>query len=109
MTPSFTPSSPKRGFTLVEVLVSTALVVAIMALLLQTVDQTQRIWQRSRGKTTQFQAARSAFDIMARRLSQSTLNTYWISREALGFAKKGDFTYRRQSEIQFVCGPMERF
>jgi uncharacterized protein (TIGR02599 family) len=98
-----------RGFTLVEVMVSTALVVAIMALLLTTVDQTQRIWQRARGKTTQFQAARSAFDIMARRLSQSTLNTYWISREALGFAKKGDFTYRRQAELQFICGPMERF
>jgi uncharacterized protein (TIGR02599 family) len=109
MKPPVFPTVRRGGFTLVEVLVSTALVVAIMALLLQTVDQTQRIWQRSRGKTTQFQAARSAFDIMSRRLAQSTLNTYWISREALGFVKKGDFTYRRQSELQFICGPTERF
>src|SRR4029450_8716764 len=97
------------AFTLVEILVSTALVVAIMVLMLGVVDQTQRLSQRSRSKTTQLQAARSAFDTMARRLSQATLNTYWRAQEMTIGAEKADFLFRRQSELQFVSGPTKRF
>lgn len=96
------------GFTLVEILVSTALVVAIMVLMLGVVDSTQRLSQRSRSKTTQFQSARTAFDNMARRLSQATLNTYWRAQEMTIGAEKADFLFRRQSELQFISGPMER-
>ena len=96
------------GFTLVEIMVSTALVVAIMVMMLGVVDQTQRLAQRSRGKTTQFQAARTAFDSMARRLSQATLNTYWRAQEMTIGAEKADFLFRRQSELQFLSGPTQR-
>lgn len=99
----------RAGFTLVEVLVSTVLIVAIMVLLLGTVDQTQRLWQRSRSKTTQFQSARSAFEAMSRRLSQATLNTYWRAHEPVLTSETSDFKFRRQSELQFVSGPTTRF
>lgn len=102
---------PRRrlsGFTLVEILVSTTLVVAIMILMLGVVDQTQRLAQRSRSKTTQFQGARTAFDNMARRLSQATLNTYWRAQEMAIGAEKADFLFRRQSELQFISGPTTR-
>lgn len=97
------------GFTLVEIMVSTALLVAIMVLMLNVVDQTQRLSQRTRGKTTQFQAARNAFDSMARRLSQATLNTYWKAQDLTINAEKADYLFRRQSELQFVSGPTMRF
>jgi uncharacterized protein (TIGR02599 family) len=97
------------GFTLVEIMVSTALLVAIMVLMLNVVDQTQRLSQRSRSKTTQFQSARTAFDNMARRLSQATLNTYWRAQEMTIGAERADFLFRRQAELQFVSGPTSRF
>ncbi len=103
-------STPSRsGFTLVEVLVSTVLVVAIMVLLLSTVDQTQRIWQRTRAKTTQFQAARAAFETVSRRVSQATLNTYYRPHEGNIVNEQADFRFRRQSELQFISGPMVHF
>ena len=97
------------GFTLVEVLVSSVLVVAIMMLLLGTVDQTQRLWQRSRSKTTQFQSARAAFEAMSRRVAQATLNTYWKAHEVDIRGETSDFRFRRQGEMQFVSGPTVRF
>lgn len=103
--------SALHGFTLVELLVSTTLIAGIMLLLLGTVDQTQRVYQRSVSKTTQFQAARAAFDAMSRRLSQATLNTYWKAHEAsiAQSADKAEFKFRRQSDLQFVSGPTKRF
>jgi len=98
----------QRGFTLVEVLVSTVLIVAIMVLLLSTVDQTQRLWTRARSKATQFQSARAAFEVMSRRLSQATLNTYWRANDADAAQNRANFLFRRQSELQFLSGPMER-
>jgi uncharacterized protein (TIGR02599 family) len=106
---SQSPERSAKGFTLVEILVSTALVVAIMALLLNTVDQTQKIWMRSRSKATQFQAARNAFEAMSRRMSQATLNTYWKAHDVNIDATSGNFRFRRQGEFQFVSGPTTRF
>src|SRR6478752_9286474 len=107
------PSQPFRlrseGFTLVEILVSTALVVAIMGLLISTVDQTQKVWMRSRSKATQFQAARGAFEAMSRRMSQATLNTYWKAHDVNIDATTGNFRFRRQGEFQFVSGRATRF
>jgi uncharacterized protein (TIGR02599 family) len=96
------------GFTLVEIMVSTALVVAIMILMLGVVNQTQRLTERSRSKTTQFQSARNAFDSMARRLSQATLNTYWRAQELTIGAEKADYLFRRNSELQFISAPTTR-
>ena len=107
--PSTVHRRTSGGFTLVEVLVSTVLIVAIMVLLLSTIDQTQRIWSRSRSKTTQFQTARSAFDAMTRRLAQATLNTYWKPHEITLATEKSDFKFRRQGELQFISGPTKRF
>ena len=109
--PLFPRRHTQHGFTLVELLVSTALIAGIMLLLLGTVDQTHRVWQRSKSKTEQFQSARAAFDAMTRRLSQATLNTYWKAHEAsiATSADKADFKFRRQSELQFVTGPTARF
>jgi uncharacterized protein (TIGR02599 family) len=100
--------SGRGGFTLVEVLVSTALVVLIMSLLLTTVDQTQKIWTRARSKAVQFQAARTAFDAVSRRLAQATLNTYWRAQDGKPQAEFADFAFRRQGEFQFISGPTQR-
>lgn len=92
------------GFTLVELLVSTALIALLMLLLLGTVDQTQNVWKRTTAKISQFQASRAAFEAMNRRLSQATLNTYYRATDTASGNQKADYLFRRQSELQFISG-----
>ena len=94
----------RRGFTLVELMVSTALIALLMLLLLGTVDQTQNIWKRTTAKVTQFQASRAAFEAMNRRLSQATLNTYYRPTDIASGNSSADYLFRRQSELQFISG-----
>ena len=48
------PEATKRaGFTLVELMVSTALIAVLMLLLLGTVDQTQQVWKRTTAKSSE--------------------------------------------------------
>ncbi|MDB6153058.1 MAG: Verru Chthon cassette protein [Chthoniobacteraceae bacterium] len=102
-------TSRERAFTLVEIMISTGLISVIMLLLVGTIDQTQRVWKRTTEKTSQFQAARGAFESMNRRLSQATLNTYWRAHEVDTNLQTSDFLFRRQSELQFISGPTRRF
>jgi len=99
------PMRRSRGFTIVELLVSTALIAMIMLLLLSTVDSTNKVWQRTTAKATQFQAARNAFESMTRRLSQATLNTYWRIYDAQASNFTAEYSFRRHSELQFLSGP----
>lgn len=105
MKTSRTPSFSLGGFTLVELMVSTAILAGLMVLLLNTVDQTQRVWTRATAKASQFQAARGAFESMTRRMSQATLNTYWRAYDVYITSNKADLKFRRQSELQFISGP----
>ena len=103
--PTLTPLSlHRRGFTLVELMVSTALIALLMLLLLGTVDQTQNIWKRTTAKVTQFQASRAAFEAMNRRLSQATLNTYYRPVDTTSGNSKAEYLFRRQSELHFISG-----
>ncbi len=69
-------SDKGRAFTLVELLVSMAVLSLFMIVLLLLTDSVQKLWRRSSGSTESFASARAAFDVMTRRLSQATLNTY---------------------------------
>ena len=67
----------KGGFTLVEVLVSMAVLALILGLLLGITSHTQKTWLRSQANGEQFQSARAGFERLSRHLSQAILNTYW--------------------------------
>ncbi len=91
-----------RAFTLLEILVSSALLALLLATVASIVDSTSKTWRTSTDKVSQFRAARLAFESITRRLSQATLNTYW------DYAYKTDGTpirYERRSELRFVSGP----
>ncbi|MDQ3624431.1 MAG: hypothetical protein M3463_18395, partial [Verrucomicrobiota bacterium] len=98
------PERPRRAFTIVELLVSTGLLVLIIALLLSAVSQTSAVWTRAQAQVTTFQQARAAFDAMTRNLSQATLNPYW---RAFDRATSGrvDYAYVRESDLHFISGP----
>ncbi len=95
-------SSRGNGFTLVEMLVSTAIIGLIMIVLVQVTGQTSAVWRYTTGRAEQFRESRRAFDSMTRRLSQATLNTY-LDYDSYGLPKE----FVRRSELRFICGPVQ--
>jgi len=92
----------RRAFSLIELLVSAAVMAVLLLILLAISNQVTTIWRHTSGKMEQFRQAREAFDRISRRLSQATLNTYWDYDNPAAPTR-----YIRQSELRFLSGPME--
>jgi len=96
-------SKPRQsGFTIVELLVATVVLMLLMALLLSALNSSMTIWTRGASKIQSFQQARAAYEAMTRKISQATLNIYWDYDTD---AATNPIGYRRQSELQFLSGP----
>ncbi|XHR30547.1 MAG: prepilin-type N-terminal cleavage/methylation domain-containing protein [Chthoniobacteraceae bacterium] len=67
----------KRGFTLLEVLVASAILMLMVVLLASAIGTALATVRRSNSKIDQFAATRAGFDSLTAILSQATLNTYW--------------------------------
>jgi uncharacterized protein (TIGR02599 family) len=86
----------------VEIMVSLAVLMLLVAMTLATTNHVSALFTRTRAKIDTFQEARAGFEQMTRRLSQAMLNTYWdYGRDNTGALRD----YLRQSELHFVCGP----
>ncbi len=101
----------QAGFSLMEVLLSTAILAIIMVGLMTAMGTVQRTFVTSRGKTHEFREARQAFELLTRTLSQATLNTYWDyyyagtkSNVPPATGSSAPSGYVRQSELQFLVG-----
>jgi uncharacterized protein (TIGR02599 family) len=103
----------RQGFTLVEVLVSLAVLAVLLTIIAQVLGQVQRVWSSANAKVAQFREARRAMDRISSNLSQATLNTYL----QYFYAGPNPFLppsaeqmtpplgYVRFSELQFLSGP----
>ncbi len=90
-------SSPgHRGFTMVEMLVATTILVVIMGIIFQITQQVSTVWKRCTTQIEAFQAARNSFDVITATLGNATLNTYYdyrynsFSGEVEGYVRKSD-------------------
>ena len=70
-------SAYKGGFTLVELLVSAAILSVIMLMVAQMIGDTSKIWKNASAKVDAFRQARIGFELMTDELRQATTNTYW--------------------------------
>lgn len=95
--------SIRAAFTLVELLVSMAITTMLIVVIFQIISSTQQTLTRTKAQMEAYRDARSAFESMARQLSQATLNGYWdyddITNPKL---------YLRRSELHYVSGPGEK-
>lgn len=105
------PSRGRHAFTLVELLVSLAVLTILLLINAQVIGQVQATWSASNARVSQFREARTAFDIITRNLSQATLNTfldyennYLASAVASAGAAAAPGSYQRRSDLQFICG-----
>jgi uncharacterized protein (TIGR02599 family) len=100
------PRQDRAAFTLVEIMVSLAVLTILLLISAQVIGQVQRTWSISNSRVSQFKEARTAFDILTRNLSQATLDTY-IDYDANYLATDGiqaPSRYERRSYLNFVCG-----
>lgn len=86
----------RRGFTLLELMVSSVIFIIILGLVTGMMASASSLWLRHRGQAAAFEAAHAAFGTLTRSLAQAVLNTYW---EVQGTR------YGRASELHFVLGP----
>lgn len=101
------------GFTLVELLVSMAVLSLLLMVVVGIVGETGAVVHKTTARASQFQEARTAFESMSRNLSQATLNTYYDYFDSEGKTRSdvgtsGIFvpaSYGRQSELRFRSGP----
>jgi len=103
------PTSPPRpaataAFTLIELMVSVAVLSLLMVLVFQMLDETQKTWSRAKGMVSSFKDARDGFEAMNRNVSQATLNTY-VGYDTSGSTSAVPKKFARKSELHFVCGP----
>ncbi len=88
-------SVARKGFTLLEALISCALLLLLLVLVMSIMGHASDIWLRHRNEAVAFESARSAFFAMTKSVSQAVLNTYWEVRSN---------RYERASELHMVIG-----
>lgn len=93
------PHNGRRGFTILEVLVASTVLILILGVVLSIISQTSTVTRRATDKISSFQAARAAFDLISQNLSQATLNSYWDYDNPNAPTK-----YLRKSELHFLIG-----
>jgi uncharacterized protein (TIGR02599 family) len=93
----------RAGFTILELLVATGIMLAIMGVLVGIVSQTADGTRAARSRVDQFGQAQRAFEMLTQRIGQATLNSYWDSYSVSSTVRR----YQRRSELRFVCGPMQ--
>jgi len=91
------------AFTLVELLVSVAVLGVMSVFIFGALGATQRVYSNSQARVEQFREARKAFEAMTRRVEQATLNTYWDYDDP-----SNPTHYVRQSELHFISGPASK-
>ncbi len=108
------------GFTLVEVLVASTILLVVVLVLLQMSLGMTKLWQSTSGTVSDYQSARLAFTTINRILARATLRTYidyidTTSNSPFGIVRTtsnaSTFTISsttpvaRASELHFVSGP----
>lgn len=96
-----------RAFTLVELLLAMTILLMMVLALTRMLSDVQQTVSRTQAQVEEFQEARLAFEAMARRLSQATLNSYWGYVYENDTANASPVYYGRVSDLHFVSDAVQ--
>lgn len=100
------PTSPKishiRAFTLVELLLSMAILSLLTLSIFEMMKHTQDSVTRQQSRAEEFREARAAVEAMSRTVSSSVMNSYWAYGD---YSLANRVNYTRQSDNHFISGP----
>ena len=106
------PANATAAFTMVEILVATAVLIVLLVLSAQIIDRTGRVWTDASSKMEQFREARIGFDALIEHLNKATLGQYYgytYRTVASTLVQSGTmqvpYYFGRRSELRFICGP----
>jgi uncharacterized protein (TIGR02599 family) len=100
--PGNLPRKKQIGFSLIELLVSVAVIVLMLVMLTELSSNIQKNFSSTVAKSEQFRAARAALEAITWRLSQATLNTTWEYDNP-----NNPTSYLRSSDLRFETGPTD--
>ena len=104
--PSFS-RLPNRGFTLLEVLITLAILLVILVAVMQFLTDVDQAWKSAAADP--FAEAQNAFETVAKNLAAATLAPYQDYADSSGaFRTNAAFVpdhLARRSDLDFVCGP----
>jgi uncharacterized protein (TIGR02599 family) len=104
------PRNRSHGFSLMELMVSTAVLSLLLVMVFQMLNGMQLSWKRTKQVVGEFKEARQAFEDITRRVGQATLNAYMSYRYDTATVQGVQLRVGReiipQSELHFVCGPV---
>lgn len=99
--PTLRPSV-QAAFTLLELLVAVTILAIIIVSIGGIINMMASTSSRIGGKLEEFEAARTAFDTIARSIRQASLTSY------LGYDDpRSPKAYVLRSDLQFICGPQK--
>jgi len=97
----------RSGFTILEVLITLAILLVILVAVMQFVTATEQSWKSA--SADPFAEAQNAFETVAQNLASATLEPYQDYADATGnFRTSSAFIpdhLARRSDLDFVCGP----
>lgn len=89
-----------RAFTLIELMASTAALIAIILLCSIVIGRVNDLWVLNKARLNSFQESRLGFEYLARQIAQATLNVYWDYD-----SPSAPTSYVRASDLHFIMGP----
>lgn len=91
-----------NAFTLVELLVSMAVLALILLVTMSIVNSTQKISRQTTGQLSSFREAQAAFDSLTQKVGQATLNANFDYDPPFNEGDPED--YVREADLHFVSG-----
>ncbi len=95
-----------RGFSLLELLVSSAIIGAVLIVVASAISTMQNTWLKVRAKADVFRTSRTAAETLSRRLTAATLCSRWVVPAAS--VTSSSESYERESDLHFFCGPVAK-
>ncbi|MEM8953559.1 MAG: Verru_Chthon cassette protein C [Verrucomicrobiota bacterium] len=92
-----------NAFTIIELLVSFAVLSVLLVMMLQLLGTTQKTWENTTNNASRYKEARLAFETVSRKLKEATLNQFWDYQYD---SNAKPIRYTRESDLHFVSGKM---
>ncbi len=91
------------ALTILELLVSLAIFASVMLVIAQAITTIQATWIKTRARADGYRNTRIALDTIARRITQATLASYWITPEEPAGSEP-----QRHSHLHFISGDAQQ-